>query len=132
VSGEWKIIKRNAAGTLTTLATSAPGTFTSTGTGLHQFDVHIVYSTSGSIKFYLDGSNTPVMSYTGDTTTDGATHLNQFFLGTYFTGSAAVWSELIVSNADTRSMGLLTLPPVADGNTQDWIGAASDINETAL
>jgi hypothetical protein len=135
VPGTLRIDKRDSGGGITTLVTSPTGAFDGLGLfggGMIQFDIHIVYSTTGSITFYLRGTNTPVITYSGDITTDGETQLNQFFMGTPASSTLYYYSEIIVTDTDSRAMGLLTLPPVTDGNTQDWIGTAADINETEI
>jgi hypothetical protein len=134
-NGSLKLVKRDSVGVITTLVTSAAGVFNGQGLfggGMLQFDIHIVYSTTGSITFYLNGTNTPVMTFTGDVTTDGETELNQFFMGTAWSATIYYYSEIIVTDTDSRAMSLLTLPPVANGNTQDWIGTADDINEAQI
>lgn len=134
-SGQWRLIKRDASAVSTTLATSAAGVFTGGGIafggGILQLDAHIVYGTSGSFDLYLNGSNTAAISYTGDITTNSATQINRFFGASHRAANVNIWSEAIVADSDTRAMGLLTLAPDSDGNTQDWLGSASDINETS-
>lgn len=130
--GQFKLVKRDNAGALTTLATSDTGLLGAVTFTIKQLDIHIDYNTSGSVEVYFNGSNTPIMSYAGDVTTNSATSLNQFFMGTHLEGSIDAWSEIIVSDLNTRSMSLLSRPPVAPGNTQDWTGSVSDINEDSL
>lgn len=146
-NGTLKVSKRNAAGTITDLAT-ASGTF-SVNT-VTSFDLQIVYGcTSGDqVNLWLAGVS--VISFTGASIcTDAATSLNQAEFasinnGAYVTqsglgcdnaGGAAstCWSEVIAADSDTRGMGLWTLAPQASGNTQSWTpNTVGDVNPTAI
>jgi len=107
--------------------------FTSTKTvnslSLTDFDIFVDYSSGGEIKFYMNKGL--ITSYTGDITTDGITALSQLKLGSYTTSSSrySYYSEVIISTTDTRSMRLVTLKPVANGNTMDWTGSVTDVNQ---
>lgn len=129
-AGLLKVSKRDAAATITDLATA--NATMSTGTN-HSFDLKIDYSSSGGVALYLDG--TLVINYVGDPRTDAATQLNQVDLGCpspVFT-VAGGWSELIIADEDTRGMGLWTLVPQAAGNTQSWTpNTLANINERAI
>ncbi len=132
---EWRLVSRDSGGSQTVLASSGPGVFQSAFAftlRLIQLDVHIVYGTSGSVDVFVDGGSVAVLSFSGDTTTGGATELNKFFLGTPANTVISIWSETIISDLNTRSMGVLTLNEITDGNTQDWVGSAGDINEADL
>jgi hypothetical protein len=136
-SGTLKASKRNAAGTITDLAT-ASGTFpASTNTSL---DLEIVYGCTSSDQVVLYLAGTQVINYTGASIcTDSATSLNQVeFMGVNNgTGNAnscnitqtTCWSEVIIADSDTRGMGLWALAPQAAGNTQNTVG---DVNPTAF
>lgn len=127
----WRLQKTSAAGVNTTLATStvaipAPATLT-------RVDVFVNYAVAGRLQLYVGG--TLVLDYSGDVTTDSATTLDGFALGSANSNSGSVtwgWSEIIVADSDTRGMALATLPVNAAGNTQAWSGANTDINETTL
>jgi hypothetical protein len=128
--GVYQLVKRNAAASVTTLVTSAIGV---TATTQQKLDVHVTYAVSGGIDIYLDGSL--IISYSGDVTTNSATTLSGFILGT--TGVASVvtsfWSEVICASADTRAFNLVTLAPAANGNTYNWdTGSYANVNETTL
>jgi hypothetical protein len=126
-SGLLKVSTRNAAATITDLAT-ASSTMT-TGTN-HQFDLMIDYSSSGGVDLYLDGAL--VINFSGDPRTDAATQLNQVDFGSPCPTStvAGGWSEVIIADEDTRGMSLWTLAPQAAGNTQSWTpNTVGNINE---
>lgn len=130
-----KLTTRNAAGTLVDIATATGSLCT---TALASFvpcklDIHVVYSTTGSVDVYNNGVN--ILTFSGDVTTNAATQLakvaccNPLNITNAF-GIAT--SEVIVATTDTRSLRLVTWAPAANGNTQDWTGTATDINETTL
>lgn len=128
VAGQVKVSKRTAAGVFTDLVTSS-GAPLWAASQVHQLDIHVVYGVSGSVDIYFDGNN--VGSFVGDTTTDGATTLS----GGEFAEPAFVsyqHSELIVSDSDTRSMGLVTLNSTVAGATQAWTGTATNVNGTTI
>jgi hypothetical protein len=128
--GVLKVSQRNAAGTITDLATA--GSAVTTGTN-HQFDLKIDYSSSGGVDLYLDG--VLVINYIGDPRTDAATQLNQVDLGCPHPALtlAGGWSEVIIADEDTRGMSLWTLAPVAAGNTQSWTpNTVGNINEVII
>lgn len=126
----YRLVKITAAGASTTLAT-ASGTI---ATGLVQkLDMFVNYAVAGACQVYVDG--TKIIDYAGDVTTDSATTLSGFALGTPVVDGATgqtFWSECIVSDSDTRGLSLATLPPLAAGNTAAWTGAVTDVNETTL
>jgi hypothetical protein len=125
----FKLVKRNAAGTHTILATSGicPTTLTQ-----QKFDIYVDYQAAGNVKVYLDGAL--IINYSGDVTTDGATTLDSFSLGQFnssvnFSSSQQYWSEVVAATTDTRSLRLVTLPPDADGTTTDWSNTFASIDE---
>jgi hypothetical protein len=102
---------------------------------LSKIDVYVNYAVAGAIKVWVGG--VLVIDYSGDMTTDGATSLTGFQLGvswgaSFPSGSNTCWSEMILADEDTRSLGLATIVPLAAGNTQSWTGAVTDINEATL
>ena len=129
--GFWRLSKRDTAGTVTVLATSSVGFVQ---TALQKLDMYVNYAVGGNVKVYLDG--TLIIDYAGDVTTNGATTLSSLGLahpiavgtGTQFT----YWSEIIAASEDTRAMGLVTLPPAANGNTFNWTGSYADLDEITL
>jgi hypothetical protein len=124
-SGTLKASTRNAAATITDLATASVTFSASTPVAI---DLGIVYGcTSGdTLKLYIGG--TLAINYTGNLCTDAATSLNQLELAAISNNASGCnggngggcWSEVIVSDSDTRGMALWTLSPQASGNTQSW------------
>ncbi|HUL53386.1 MAG TPA: hypothetical protein VLT83_08260 [Opitutaceae bacterium] len=99
---------------------------------LHKLDVFVDYGASGRAQVYSDG--TLLIDYGGDLTTDGASTLSGFVLGSACGNSGAsyssYWSEIIAAaGQDTRALSLVTLPPSAAGATFAWTGAYTDLNE---
>lgn len=123
------IFKVNAAGTSTQLGSNFTLTFSTTI--LDKLDINIVDSASGSVAIYLNGIS--IFTFSGDTTTDGVSTIANIRLQQY--GSNTDWSEIIISDADTRTMSLQTLAPVANGNTHNFdtgSPAAANVNEVTL
>lgn len=123
----YKVSKRTAANSLTDLG--ATFTLCSTNT-LCRIDIHVVYGTSGSIDVYNNGA--AAFSYSGDVTTDSAITLNQADFSNWAASGSGVFSEIIVSDSDSRSMRMITCVPLAAGNTQTWTGAVSNINTNSF
>jgi hypothetical protein len=120
-----KICKRNAAGTITTLASLA---WQPTLNVVHKIDVHVVYGASGSVTVYCDGAQ--VGTYSGDVTTDSATALQMAEVCGVDYNINMSWSELIVASTDTRSMNVVTLTNSTAGAAQQWTGTASNVNQS--
>jgi hypothetical protein len=122
--------KRNAAGTYTQLGSNFTVSAMNT-TGVFSLDINIVYGVSGSVTIYFAG--TSVFSFSGDTTTDSATTLNSVeFAGMAAGSSNVVWSEVIIADSDTRSMGLWLLNSSTSGTDTQWTGTASNVNKAAI
>jgi hypothetical protein len=132
VVGQLKISMRNAAGVLTDLVTSLPGTYTSTSP-TKALDLFVNYAVAGQCTLYWDGN---VIADTGpgvNVTTDGATTLSQAFFGGGNSVGGIYWSECAVRTTSTLGMSILTLPPVASGATQSWTpNTVADVNPTAI
>jgi hypothetical protein len=130
-SSHFRLVTQNAAGTRTTLVTST-NTFSSAT--LYKIDIQVVsYGASATVNLYVDG--VLWATYTGDIRTDGSSSLSSFCLGMYSSHSTAfsVWTEVIVSDSDTRGMSLSTLYPAANGNTFDFTsGSYTAIDEATL
>jgi hypothetical protein len=133
-SGFIQLKKKDNAGTNTILATASvsPG-FTT----LQKFDVFVNYAVAGQVKVYLGG--TLIIDYSGDVTTNGATSLSGFVLGSFVaqltagTAYSSWWSEVICASYDTRSLSLVTLPPLANGNAFTFTtGSATNLDEVTL
>jgi hypothetical protein len=98
---------------------------------LTKVDVFINYAVAGSIQVYWD--NTLVFNYSGDITTNGATALASFTLGSVGGNTSNYWSEVVASDSDTRSTSIITLAPSANGNAFTFdSGSVASISETTL
>jgi hypothetical protein len=140
--GQIKVSSRNAAGTITDLATSSSN-FAIAG---HTLDLNVNYTCSGAggVVLYIDGVQ--VINYSGNPCTDSATQLNQVDFASMTAGTAntncalgssenggSCWSEVIICDTDTRGMGLWSLTPSAAGNTQSWTpNTVANINPAAI
>lgn len=130
-SGPYIVEKLTAAGAATQLGSSLSGGPTNVPTSPDKLDMYLDYGVSGTLKIYIN--QTQVFTFSGDTTTDGNTTLDAFWLGSATgnaqTGSVNAWSEAIVNDNDTRAMSLVSQAATANGNTHAWTsGAASNVN----
>lgn len=127
-SNHLRISKQNAAGTLTTLATSSNTVVTSTQ---YKVDVNVTsYGASATVDVYVD--NVLWVTYTGDVTTDSSTSLSGFVIGYCGGAGQAFWSEIFCGSDDTRTQALITLPPAANGNTFAWSNSYASLDETTV
>lgn len=123
------VFKVNAAGVQTSLGNFNSGMAVNV---LVKWDIFVTDAVAGLFQIYVNGSL--VFSFSGDTTTDGSAHnIAYHYFGNGLNGNNQWdWSETIVSDSDTRSMALVTLAPVANGNTHNFdVGspAAGNVNE---
>jgi len=125
---EIRVFKRDTTPTKTTLAT-ATGSLCRANTRC-KLDCHIVYAVSGSVDCYNNG--TSILTYSGDTTTNSATTLSKMYVANLTSSTSSRYSEIIVADADTRSMRMYTCAPNAAGATQNWTGSASNVNPTTV
>jgi hypothetical protein len=101
-----------------------------------RLDVQLVnYGATATVTVYLDGIQ--VMTYTGDVTVAGTTNLSCIGLynkngASYGNANSSSVSEIIVSDADTRALSLVTMAATGVGNTDAWTGAYTDENEISL
>jgi len=128
-AGQVKISTRNTAGTITDLVTCTNGAWPLAA--LNKIDISLVYAVSGSVTMYANG--TSICTFSGDVTTNSRTLVNQVeFAGNGSASTTTSWSELIVATTDTRNMNLVTLAPVANGNTMAWSGVVGSVNPTTI
>jgi hypothetical protein len=106
-------------------------------TGCRQkIDIHIkIDNVAGWFRFYVDGVLR--QEFTGDTLNAGYTQINRIILHTNVSpdlgsASATVYTEVIVSQDDTRGRRVANLEPTADGANTAWGGAIAEINDDAL
>jgi hypothetical protein len=91
----------------------------------------VTYGTSGSVTIYINGAQ--VFTFSGDTTTDGATTLSSVELAGIATGSTnTTWSEIIVLDSDTRGCGLWLMNSNTSGTNSQWAGTASTVNKNQI
>ena len=130
---QYRVSKVDHLGVKTTLVLTTSGFLVGPSTP-DKLDVFINYAVSGQILIYINGYQ--VFSYSGDVTTDGVTSLSYFSEGClsayYGVASAPAWSETIVSTRDTRTFGLWTQAPTGAGNTDNWTGVYSDVNQNTV
>lgn len=126
-AGQIKLSKESASSTYTDLATCTSGVWPAAS--LHKLDLFLHYAVAGEVTLYIDG--TQACDFIGDVTTDSLTAVNQVsFAGINISTETDYWSELILSDSDTRNMNLVTLSPAANGTTMAWSGTVSNVNGT--
>lgn len=103
------------------------------GTSLFNFstqkmDMQVIsYGASATVNIYANGTASPILTYSGDVTAGGNASLNTVTL------LAGIFSEIIVSDSDTRNMSLVTLAPNAAGTAgSGWVGTYASINPTTI
>lgn len=121
-----EIYKVDSTGTTTLLVTSTDLISTDT---LEDFDLYVDYSATGEVAFYYNGR--AIAQYSGDVTTDGETALAQAWFHK-ISSWVSYYSEIFVSTENTRNKHLVTLAPQANGNTMNWTGAVTGIDETSV
>jgi len=132
-AGPYAFYKIDAAGNQTLLLTTSSG-FSASPAIPDKFDASVSYSTSGSVRLFINGNL--VGSYSGDVTTDGLAALAGTYHGTYGTSGSgtriAAWSELVVSDTDTRNVSVSTSVATGSGTLDQWTGTASNVNALAV
>lgn len=132
-SGPWAVEKISAANVITQLGSSFSSVVFSTNpTTPDKLDVFINYAVSGTFTLYING--TVAFTFSGDVTTDSATALGGFDLGSMSCGTVGTvglssWSEVVVATQDTRAISVVTQAPSASGNTDTFTnGAFGNVN----
>jgi hypothetical protein len=123
-TGQLKAVTCNSSGTLTTLFTTTAGAYITAAAGTPlAIDVFINYAVSGQVTLYQNGA---IIGDTGpgvNVTTNSVTALSQACYSLPNSGAGGfggAWSECLIQDTSTLGCGVLTLPPVAAGNTQSW------------
>lgn len=101
---------------------------------MHKVDIKITSfsdTVNGNVKVYVDGAITPCIDYTGNLTLTGFTSIDCLKLSGYNSYNATWLSEMWAADDDTRIYGVATLAPSAAGDTNNWTGAYTDIDENA-
>lgn len=122
--GQIVLNKYDSSGNPTLLGTSAIGIFQ--GLVLLPVDIFINWSVTGSCIVCVGGI--PIISFTGDTTSVGASGISTVY---WYNGTVGncYWSEFLVQSTDTRGKIICTNPPLVNGNTNTWIGNVGNINK---
>jgi len=121
----WSIGKRTSDGTVTWFVSENSKTFNG---DCIQYDLHIdTYGSNGIISFYVDGHL--LLTYSGDIRVGTTTNFDQVMLRVLDNNWSTFISEIIVADEDTRLMSLKTLAPNAAGDTNQWTGAYTDIDD---
>jgi hypothetical protein len=141
-AARWCFAKIDDIGAWTILGGVFSATFSGNPDLPDDFDIQISnydVTNGGSVKVWVRG--TLAYSVSGVTlATDSATDISGIRLsgcGAALYNDPNVWyhsySEVIVSDEDTRGLDLATLVPDAAGNTDNWTtGTVTDINELTL
>jgi hypothetical protein len=131
-SNVFQFFKVDASGTQTQLGSNF--TLATSGSAPDKWDLFLNDAVAGQINLYLNVGTGPVQifSFTGDTTTNSVSTIAWFRLFQCQNNAPAAFSEMIVSDSDTRSFSLQTFAAVANGNTHNFdLGspAASNVNK---
>lgn len=121
-SGSVKISSRTSGGAYTDLITCT-GTAASLSV-LTQYDIHLNFASSGAITWYENGAQT--CTYSGNMLNgDGSTTIQQVqFNGLASAAPTYSYSEVIVADEDTRTMGRWTMNTSTSGATTAWTNSA--------
>ena len=113
---------------VTTTALAAE-TGTTWAQGVWRWDLQLInYGASGTINVYYGGSL--LFTYTGDLSITGVTGFDSVFIcDASNTWNHPMYSEIMVSDLDTRPYSLATSYPNGVGTHTDWTGAYTDIDE---
>lgn len=112
--------------TKTKLATESGTSLTSA----RKIDMQIInHGATATVNVYVDG--VLAVTFSGSTVITGFANFDCVAIGPG--GGNAFISEIIVADADTRTMNLVTLAPNANGDVNNWTtGTFSSINPTTI
>lgn len=97
---------------------------------LLSFDIHVYKSGTDSVcDVYANKALVATVTVAGTSRGVKTISLGGFYAGTPADSTRAWWSEMIVSDTDTREMRVLTAYPSADGTHTDGTGTYADIDE---
>jgi hypothetical protein len=115
-------------GSTATQLAAESGSSLASGT-LAAIDMQITsYGASSTVNVYING--TLAITFSGSTAISGVSNLDCVLLGC--SSSSGYSSEIIVADADTRSMSLLTQAPNAAGDANNWTNAYTNINPVSI
>jgi hypothetical protein len=97
-----------------------------------KIDVQITdYGATADIRVYIGGSANAVISQDNvDISISAVSDLDAVCLMPH--GNNAYASEIIVADEDTRTFSLVTIYPTGAGDTEEWDGAYSDVDEYTI
>ena len=125
-----KVDRRDNSGTFTNLLTTGNNVVPIGGLSNFPVDLFVNYGVSGSVLLYVNSAL--VGSFTGDTTTNSATALDQVDISCPFTTQGCYISESFISDSNSVNGGVVVFGPVAGGNTQQYTGVVASINEKTI
>lgn len=137
-AGQIKLCTCNTAGTITTLVTSAAGAIvTNLANAPPAWDLFVNYAVSGQVTLYVNGVNIADTGAGVNVTTNSITSVSQAVFAGCDNGSGGgngtAWSEVIIQDTSTLGLALVTLPPLAAGNTQSWTpNTVGDVNAVQI
>lgn len=112
-------------GVFTKLMSSAAGAVPQT---LFKLDMNLTYAASGGVRVFVN--QTEVITYVGNTLSAGSSTLNGFQLGSPNTdNSQTYFSEVFITDRDSRTLMLKTHAPAGDANGNQWTGNYQQIGE---
>jgi hypothetical protein len=95
---------------------------------LNKLDLQIAnFGASAHIHVYLDGQESPIIDADVDLSISGVANLDAACIPD--TTTVCFYTEIMVADEDTRTFSLVTLAPNAPGDTTEWGGAYTDIDE---
>lgn len=128
ISGGQVTLNKVSSGSGTSLASEAGLSVGSMNT-LYKLDMQVSsYGASSTVKIWVNG--TLVITFTGDTSVSGMSGFDRVLTGNSV--SAALFSEIIVADEDTRLMNLVTMAPNGAGTTDLWTGTYSNVNPVTI
>jgi hypothetical protein len=101
------------------------------GTALNQFDMQVVnFGASATVRVYVN--KVLVITYSGNSAFNGMAAMDcALIFGT--SGTFTRSGEIIVADADTRTLSLVTMAPNAAGDNNNWdSGTFASINPTTI
>lgn len=124
-SGNIILQTRSSAGALATLETA-----TAVGWS-NQYDMHLEnYGATATVNIYAGGTE-PILTFNGDVRISGLTNVDAVGIQGDAYQSRFLLSEFIVgdNDTDTRPLIVKTYSLDADGDTNNWTGSRTDIDE---
>lgn len=116
--------------THTQLGAEAGNSFTVAA--MHKIDMQVInYGANAEINIYVNGSLVLELPDV-NCAIAGTTDLDSVFISNLNAGVVQNLTEIIVANTDTRNLSLITHIPNAAGDTLDWTGAYTALDEVTI